>query len=173
MKKILDLFSDPVWVFSSIVFAFLVNFASALAKERFDDFSRNLSSASKKKKAEREASIDRMALALRGRVEERVHLQFMQTKAMLRGSFVGVLGAVGAGVSMSSIVSYEWIIGALSLTFSGYFLWSSTKDIRIYNFLEEVLVRSLRESSFWKEANKAPEPTPGPVTPRASEGASK
>jgi hypothetical protein len=156
MKKIIDLFFDPVWVFSTIMVAIVVNIVSSVLHRRIDSLSVQLfASASRKKKA-REAAVERYAKALRGRLEERIHLQHMQLKAILRGAVVGTCGLITLAISVISLAGASWVTGSVLFGFAAWSLWSAYPDIRFYNFLEDVFVRAARESEFWKEANQAP-----------------
>lgn len=152
MQKLLDLFSDPAWVFSSLVLALLINLVSAIAKDRADVFTRLLSESAKEKAEDREAVIVRMAAALKGHVEERIHMQFLQLKAMIRGSMFAAAGLLNLSLAAITFINASWVLGALMMVVAASLLWTAFKDFRLFDFIEEILPRSLRGGEFWKEA---------------------
>jgi hypothetical protein len=152
MNKILNLFADPAWVFSSLVLALLINLVSAIAKDRADVVSRRLSESAKEKAKQREATVERMAAALKGHLEERIHLQFLQLKAMIRGSMFAAAGLLNLSLAAITFINASWVLGALMLAVAGSLLWTAFKDFRLFDFIEEILPRSLRGGNFWKEA---------------------
>lgn len=71
---------------------------------------------------------------------------------------VACMSLLITGISMPNLLSPPNIILIIIGAYAG---WRTYKDIRLFNYLEDVLVESLRERPFWKEANKWPvSPTP-------------
>ena len=170
MQKLLDLFTDPAWVFSSLVLALLINLVSAIAKDRADIFSRRLSESAKEKKEDRQITVERMASALKGHVEERLHIQFLQLKAMIRGSMFASAGLLNLSLAAITIVNGSWVLGVPMLAVAASLLWTAFKDFRLFDFIEEILPRSLRGSEFWKEAEGDDDPTTPAPTFRPVDG---
>lgn len=163
MSRIIELFRDPVWWFSAILVGLILNLFSAYTKERIDGFIGRISASSRKNKEMREAQLARMATALKGNIEERMHLEFLFHKATRNNNMLMIILVALFMIIGVAALSSNWLAVGLVGIIAAWFSRIALLSHREAEFMEKVLWRSVEDRPFWK-SHEEPKETKTPAS---------